>query len=92
MRRFPTASCARLTNYAFASHPSCYTNHDSSICMLNVRDQTRVGAIVERRDLFSSRTVVQMRQVATICAPGMAVRGVGEVASFISRHLPRVPQ
>jgi hypothetical protein len=88
MRRFPNDSCARMTNYAFASHPNCYTNHNSPICMLNVADQTRVGAIVEARDLFTDRTKDQMIEVGRICAPGMLARG----AAWVIPRLLRLPQ
>jgi len=90
----PSASCADLTEYAFDSHPKCYTTEGASICNLGFRDQFFVATTVSPSDLLSIRSAKQMAEVLKICAEGVAEDVVDVatgparmVGSWIAKHI-----
>ena len=63
----PQGTCKQLTDFAFASHPACYTQRATSICFLSPEEQFTVAKVVQVQDLFTVRTGVQMAQTGAIC-------------------------
>jgi hypothetical protein len=62
--------CHEITNIAFNSHPHCYTGDGPgtiSICQLPLSDLRIIKHTIYRRDLYSSRSLRQIRQVAKTC-------------------------
>merc|ERR1712224_129692 len=59
--------CDVITDFAFNSHPKCYTEVSPSFCDLPFGDQTMVARYIEVKDIFSWRTIKQMKDVAKIC-------------------------
>ena len=106
-QRNPRGTCAALTDFAFRSHPACYTQRGSSICFLSTAEKARVATVVEVNDLFTSRTAVQMASTGAICArqignnvvqngrnaAGKAVDSVRDAAGNLVRGaLNRIPR
>lgn len=60
-------TCDGLTDAAFAAHAPCYVAPGNSFCKLPVSDALAVARIVGSA-LLSSRSLTQIRQVATHCA------------------------
>jgi len=59
-------TCDALTDEAYAAHAGCYTAKDNSICDLPASDVLGVARILGTT-LLSSRSLAQIRQVATHC-------------------------
>ena len=63
----PAASCAALSDEAYASHAPCYTAADNSFCALPPEDQGRLAVLL--RPYFSDpRVAAQIRAVTEVCA------------------------
>ncbi|MCB0347873.1 MAG: hypothetical protein KDD37_03515 [Bdellovibrionales bacterium] len=62
------ASCEDLTQYAFDSHPGCYTQSNPSFCDLKYSDWLLVTSVVDGRDLFSLKSAKQISKVALTCS------------------------
>ena len=65
----PTAStmtCDAITDFAFDSHPRCYTE-GPSICFLPPSDVLNVVSVIDGKDLLSLRSAKQMASVAGTC-------------------------
>jgi hypothetical protein len=63
----PTLACTALTDFAFASHPACYTEPGHSICYLPPRDLASVFATIGLGEALKLRTLDQMRRVVGTC-------------------------
>ena len=69
-----TMSCKDLKDFAFDSHPACYTGDGSShpskpsICHLPVGDMAHVVGTIDTKDEFSLDGLEQEAKVAAICA------------------------
>ncbi len=61
-------TCNQLTELAFDSHPSCYTNNYMSICELPISDWTTIGTVVDAADLASLRSLKQIASVIKTCS------------------------
>lgn len=60
--------CSEILDYAFDSHPECYTEHDHSICFLNpVTDLPIIFSQYKTKDLLTQKSMKQMLQVAGAC-------------------------
>ena len=77
-----TLSCAYIKNYAFDSHPICYTGGgssvptDPSICFLAPSDWKCVLQTVDRVDLISPLGIRQEIEIAKICIDQLTVAGI----------------
>jgi hypothetical protein len=61
-------TCDQVVEYAFDSHPKCYTKKGASICdILDPRDLTKILFTVDGSDLFSRKSFKQIKEVAAIC-------------------------
>ncbi len=60
-------TCSSLKDYAFDSHPPCYTSAPVSFCELKLRDYRQVLKIIDTRDLLGKRGRRQIADVARIC-------------------------
>lgn len=60
--------CTEILDFAFDSHPDCYTEHDHSICFLNpVTDLPVIFSQYKTKDLLTQKSMKQMLQVAGSC-------------------------
>jgi hypothetical protein len=59
-------TCSAITDFAFDSHPRCYTE-GPSICFLPISDITNVFGTIDGQDLLSLRSAKQMATVAATC-------------------------
>jgi hypothetical protein len=64
-------TCDDLTDFAFDSHPRCYTE-GPSICFLPVSDVTNILGTIDGKDLLSLRSAKQMATVAATCVEQIA--------------------
>ena len=62
----PTMTCDAITDFAFDSHPACYTG-SPSFCFLPPSDIANVLSTIDGKDLLSLRSIDQMESVAEIC-------------------------
>ena len=67
-----STSCADLQDFAFNSHPACYTKPGNSICFLPPSDVLTVMEVVGLNELFSARTMKQMAGVVRTCSLQLA--------------------
>lgn len=58
-------SCNSLEEFAFDSHPKCYT--DAGFCDLSVAEQAHVFGVVKASDVFTVKSLKQMYAVAKTC-------------------------
>jgi hypothetical protein len=47
LRSNPRPSCRALSDFAFSSHPACYTQPGASVCDLPLGTKARIGTIVD---------------------------------------------
>lgn len=60
-------SCAQIEDFAFASHPGCYTEPGHSICFLPPSDLAVVFSTIGLAEALDGRTQSQMRRVVGTC-------------------------
>jgi hypothetical protein len=60
------ATCTSVLEDAYATHPGCYTAKGNSICSIPAGDVVELMGIIGS-DLFTSRALAQMSQVAGTC-------------------------
>lgn len=60
------ASCEGLREFAFYSHPKCYTQA-TSFCELTVDSILKVGFTISPKDLLTSESLSQVATTAMIC-------------------------
>ena len=72
-----TMTCDAITDFAFDSHPRCYTE-GPSICFLPPSDVLNVVSVIDGKDLLSLRSAKQMASVAGTCVDQLA----GAIFSF----------
>lgn len=63
----PTISCERIMDFAFDSHPDCYTRPASSICRLSFSDVYLIFNLIENYDKISPRGLKQIRSITHKC-------------------------
>lgn len=78
------ADCRALTDFAFDSHPACYTQPEASICHLlrpapedggvtaRARDIATITTVVDAKDLLTVRSARQIGQVIRTCSSQVA--------------------
>lgn len=71
----PTLTCTALTDFAFGSHPACYTETGHSICYLPPSDLAAVFGTIGLGEALKARTLDQMRRVVGTCI-GQIARGI----------------
>jgi hypothetical protein len=59
-------SCQQLREFAFNSHPACYTQK-TSFCELNVQSIVKVGLTIAPQDLVTAESQKQVKDTAAIC-------------------------
>lgn len=64
-------TCDAITNFAFDSHPACYTA-SPSICFLPPSDVVNVVSVIDGKDLLSLRSAKQIATVAGTCLEQLA--------------------
>lgn len=67
-----SASCDGLYDFAFDTHPFCYTsgaveNGGVSFCLLSLDEWFTIATCVENKDLLSDKSLKQVKEVASIC-------------------------
>jgi hypothetical protein len=67
----PSMTCTAITDFAFDTHPRCYTE-GPSICFLPPSDVLNVIGTIDGTDLLSLRSVKQIASVAVTCAEQLA--------------------
>lgn len=67
-------SCQSLRDFAFASHPRCYTQTSVSFCELPPESVIKVGTTIGLQDLFTQESLKQVRDTAEICEEQLAER------------------
>jgi hypothetical protein len=87
MAAHASTSCADLQDFAFNSHPACYTKPGNSICFLPPSDVLTVLDVVGLNELFSARTLKQMAGVVKTCSRQLA----NELFGGGSSQMPRPP-
>jgi hypothetical protein len=60
-------NCKELKDYAYDTHPVCYTSKVDSICNLPPKDWRVLVSIIEFKTLVDIDTIVQMFDVASTC-------------------------
>jgi len=60
-------TCKELKDYAYDTHPECYTSKANSICNLPPKDWSVLISILEFKTLIEIKTIVQMFDVASTC-------------------------
>lgn len=63
----PKLSCEKIMDFAFDSHPDCYTHPVSSICHLPFGDVYLIIDLIENHDKCSPRGLRQIRSVIHQC-------------------------
>jgi hypothetical protein len=81
-------TCSSLTDFAFDSHPACYTSASVSFCELKLRDYRQVLKIIDRRDLWGKRGRSQIAKIARICLKGK--RRFGKMGAGFSLEIIKV--
>lgn len=64
-------SCDELTNYAFDSHPGCYTLASANICDLPIADWRVITSVPNFKDMTSVRSMKQIGIVLASCSPAL---------------------
>lgn len=60
--------CEDILDFAFDSHPECYTEHDHSICFLNpITDLPIILKQFKAKDMMTKKSFIQMAQVTSAC-------------------------
>ena len=59
--------CRSLREFAFASHPRCYTGGEDSFCALTPQNVAQVGLTIAPTDFFAIETQQRVRQTASLC-------------------------
>lgn len=78
-------ACDELGDFAFASHPACYTQPGRSICFLPPSDLAAVFSTIGLDEALKGRTLGQMRRVVGTCVGQLARRiFFGQEASGIA--------
>jgi hypothetical protein len=60
-------TCREIKDFAFDSHPVCYTQPGVSVCELDVPDLKLILNTIDGPDFLSLRGLKQMKAVARIC-------------------------
>eukprot|EP01130_Rhizamoeba_saxonica_P019123 TRINITY_DN9807_c0_g1_i1.p1 TRINITY_DN9807_c0_g1~~TRINITY_DN9807_c0_g1_i1.p1 ORF type:complete len:181 (+),score=24.61 TRINITY_DN9807_c0_g1_i1:48-590(+) len=63
-------NCSSLTDYAFDTHPVCYTTPGASVCNLPISDVLKVLRVLKLKDIFDKRALKQMERVMEKCVMG----------------------
>ena len=62
------SNCEQLNDYAFDSHPSCYTLKSASICELPLNDWKTIASVPSIHDYVSVKSAKQMISIITSCS------------------------
>ena len=62
------SNCEQLDNFAFDSHPGCYTLKNASICELPLSDWKTIASVPSFHDLLSLKSAKQMISIITSCS------------------------
>ncbi len=65
------SSCNELTDYAFDSHPGCYTLASANICDLPISDWTTITSVPNFKDIASVKSLKQIGIVLASCSPAL---------------------
>lgn len=60
-------TCREIKDFAFDSHPVCYTQPGVTVCDLGVSDLNLIFTTIDGPDLLSLRGIKQIKAVAKIC-------------------------
>ncbi len=72
--RRKTYTCEQVINFAFNSHPRCYTQQNHSVCKLPWKDFVRVPQVVDAKDYMSVRALKQTVSVLKTCTLGKLLK------------------
>ncbi len=73
-------TCQGLRDFAFGSHPDCYTR-SPSFCDLSLENATRVGLTIDPATILRAESITQIRQTAAICVESLTQR-IEQAPSF----------
>ena len=62
-----TPSCMELDQFAFDSHPSCYTQGKYSFCKLKAKDFYNILKVIRVKDIISKKGIKQVLKTAKMC-------------------------
>jgi hypothetical protein len=79
-------TCEGLREFAFNSHPNCYTQ-SPSFCELTVESILKVGLTIAPKDLLTSESLSQVATTAMICKEQISERLKSEENPFVKLNL-----
>ena len=79
-------TCSSLSEFAFNSHPSCYTVEAASICHLPASDWNVIRSVPDTKDIWSIRSGKQIAGVMTNCA-GQLISRLNSIRSIQSKEM-----
>jgi hypothetical protein len=74
---FAKTSCSTVEDFAFNSHPACYTDPSNSICFLPPSDVLEVLSVIGLDQALQPRTQAQMATVFKTCVGQLADQLLG---------------
>lgn len=85
----PQASCKQVQDFAFGSHPTCYT-YAPSFCHMTPESILSVGLTLEPKELKNPAVRLQMKQTAQICVRQLEDRLQVEEGPWLRFELKQV--